>query len=86
MINMVFILGPFVEGLEYATGTKAEVVGKPEKGFFTSAIEDLHIGPEECVMIGDVSPAFIFLLFKHVLRGHTMKGSPVYNNHLLMIL
>lgn len=45
--------GPFVEGLEYATGTKAEVVGKPEKGFFTSAIEDLHIGPDECVMIGD---------------------------------
>ena len=46
--------GPFVEGLEYATGTKAEVVGKPEKAFFTSAIEDLHIGCDQCLMIGDV--------------------------------
>ena len=57
-LNLISFSGPFVEGLEYATGTKAEVVGKPEKAFFTSAIEDLQIGCEECVMIGDVSGCF----------------------------
>lgn len=45
--------GPFVTGLEYATEQKAEVVGKPESSFFLSAIEDLSVTPEQCVMIGD---------------------------------
>lgn len=47
--------GPFVTGLEYATDTKATVVGKPEKGFFLEALRDLNCSPEEAVMIGDVS-------------------------------
>lgn len=45
--------GPFVTALEYATDTKAKVVGKPEKSFFLSAIEEFECRPEECVMIGD---------------------------------
>ncbi|XP_033725496.1 haloacid dehalogenase-like hydrolase domain-containing protein 2 [Pecten maximus] len=45
--------GPFVTALEHATDTKAEVVGKPEKSFFLSAIEEFNCQPEECVMIGD---------------------------------
>ncbi|XP_030376641.1 haloacid dehalogenase-like hydrolase domain-containing protein 2 [Scaptodrosophila lebanonensis] len=47
-------LGPgcFVKGLEYATGTTAELIGKPNPYFFRSALpEDLK--PEQCVMIGD---------------------------------
>lgn len=47
--------GPFVTGLEYATDTKATVVGKPEKAFFLEALRDLNCSPEETVMIGDVS-------------------------------
>ncbi|MEE6507821.1 hypothetical protein FKM82_031119 [Ascaphus truei] len=45
--------GPFVTGLEYATGTKATVVGKPEKTFFLEALRSTGCHPEEAVMIGD---------------------------------
>ena len=41
--------------LEYATDTKAMVVGKPEKTFFLEALRDADCAPEEAVMIGDVS-------------------------------
>jgi len=46
--------GPFVAGLEYATDTKATVVGKPEKTFFLEALRGTGCAPEEAVMIGDV--------------------------------
>lgn len=56
LVNVLcFCPGPFVRGLEYASGTTAEVVGKPERAFFTAAIEDLHVGCDECLMIGDVN-------------------------------
>lgn len=47
--------GPFVTALEYATDTKATVVGKPEKTFFLEALRGTGCEPEEAVMIGDVS-------------------------------
>ena len=52
---VLLISGPFVSGLEYATDTKAEVVGKPEKAFFLEAIKDMDVDPVNAVMIGDVS-------------------------------
>ncbi|XP_053304221.1 haloacid dehalogenase-like hydrolase domain-containing protein 2 [Spea bombifrons] len=45
--------GPFVTALEYATDTKATVVGKPEKTFFLEALRSTGCLPEEAVMIGD---------------------------------
>ncbi|XP_022083563.1 haloacid dehalogenase-like hydrolase domain-containing protein 2 [Acanthaster planci] len=45
--------GPFVEALEYASGTKASVLGKPEKAFFLEALKSLGCRPDEAVMIGD---------------------------------
>ncbi|XP_071826080.1 haloacid dehalogenase-like hydrolase domain-containing protein 2 isoform X2 [Apostichopus japonicus] len=45
--------GPFVQGLEYATGVTATVVGKPERAFFTEALVSLGCQPEDAVMIGD---------------------------------
>ncbi|VDN50692.1 unnamed protein product [Dracunculus medinensis] len=45
--------GPFVEALEYATGVKATVVGKPESVFFRSAIESFGEEITQAVMIGD---------------------------------
>ncbi|XP_073199590.1 haloacid dehalogenase-like hydrolase domain-containing protein 2 isoform X1 [Lepidochelys kempii] len=45
--------GPFVTGLEYATDTKATVVGKPETTFFLEALSGTGCKPEETVMIGD---------------------------------
>uniref|UniRef100_A0A0B7BQ79 Haloacid dehalogenase-like hydrolase domain-containing protein 2 n=2 Tax=Arion vulgaris TaxID=1028688 RepID=A0A0B7BQ79_9EUPU len=45
--------GPFVTALEYATGCKAEVIGKPSESFFLSSIADIGCSPSECIMIGD---------------------------------
>ncbi|MBN3319296.1 HDHD2 protein, partial [Atractosteus spatula] len=45
--------GPFVTGLEYATDTKATVVGKPERTFFLEAVRNLDCKPEEAIVIGD---------------------------------
>lgn len=55
-------LGPgcFVKGLEYSADCKAELVGKPNEGFFKSALGD--IPSEQAVMIGDVS-VLISILF-----------------------
>ncbi|XP_071942439.1 haloacid dehalogenase-like hydrolase domain-containing protein 2 isoform X2 [Antedon mediterranea] len=48
-------LGPggFVSGLEFATGTTATVVGKPQEAFFLSALKTVNCKPCEAVMIGD---------------------------------
>jgi HAD superfamily hydrolase (TIGR01458 family) len=45
--------GPFVAALEYASGKSASVVGKPERGFFRLALEDLKLSPHEVAMVGD---------------------------------
>ena len=45
--------GPFVAALEYATGERATVVGKPERTFFELALEDLGLPPETVAMVGD---------------------------------
>ena len=49
--------GPFVAALEYASGTSATVIGKPEKDFFRLAIEDMGLGPHEVAMVGDDTEA-----------------------------
>jgi phospholysine phosphohistidine inorganic pyrophosphate phosphatase len=51
--------GPFVAALEYASGKEATVVGKPERGFFRLALEDLGLGPHEVGMVGDDAEADI---------------------------
>ena len=45
--------GPFVAALEYASGKAATVVGKPERGFFRLALEDLGLEAREVAMVGD---------------------------------
>uniref|UniRef100_A0A6I8RDP6 Haloacid dehalogenase-like hydrolase domain-containing protein 2 n=1 Tax=Xenopus tropicalis TaxID=8364 RepID=A0A6I8RDP6_XENTR len=45
--------GPFVTALEYATDTRATVVGKPEKTFFLEALRSTGCSPAEAIMIGD---------------------------------
>jgi len=49
--------GPFVAALEYASGKSATVIGKPEKGFFRLALEELGLGPHEVAMVGDDAEA-----------------------------
>jgi HAD superfamily hydrolase (TIGR01458 family) len=51
--GLVLSAGPFVAALEYATGKKAELMGKPSSKFFQMALDDLRIMPGEAAMIGD---------------------------------
>lgn len=45
--------GPFVAGLEYASGRQAVIVGKPSKAFFNAAIASLGAAREATLMVGD---------------------------------
>jgi HAD superfamily hydrolase (TIGR01458 family) len=51
--GLVLSTGPFVAALEYATGKKAELMGKPSREFFDMALKDMGAEPEEAAMIGD---------------------------------
>jgi HAD superfamily hydrolase (TIGR01458 family) len=61
--------GPFVAALEYASGKSATVVGKPEKGFFQLALEDLGLGSQEVAMVGDDAEADVAGAQAAGLRG-----------------
>lgn len=45
--------GGFVSALEYASGVKAQIIGKPSTEFYRLAAAALNAQPNECVMIGD---------------------------------
>ncbi len=45
--------GCFVSALEYASGQKASLIGKPSAEFYHLACASLHVKPDVCVMIGD---------------------------------
>ena len=51
--GLVLSAGPFVAALEYATGKKAELMGKPSRQFFQMALDDLGLEPSDVAMIGD---------------------------------
>ena len=46
-------VGPYIKALEYATGKKAIVMGKPSVDFFNTALSILGVDASETVMIGD---------------------------------
>jgi HAD superfamily hydrolase (TIGR01458 family) len=45
--------GPFVAALEYASGARAHLFGKPAPQFFAAVVGSLGCAPAEAVMIGD---------------------------------
>lgn len=45
--------GAFVRALEYASGSTAVVLGKPDPAFYATAVEDLGLSAGEVVMVGD---------------------------------
>ncbi|MDD1720267.1 MAG: TIGR01458 family HAD-type hydrolase [Methanoregulaceae archaeon] len=51
--GMMLSAGPFVAALEYATGARAELVGKPSARFFELALRDMGISASGAAMIGD---------------------------------
>ncbi|XP_058044579.1 phospholysine phosphohistidine inorganic pyrophosphate phosphatase isoform X3 [Ahaetulla prasina] len=46
-------VGAYMKALEYACDIQAEVVGKPAKMFFQSALTEMGIEPHQAIMIGD---------------------------------
>ncbi len=44
-------LGVWVHGIEYASGTKATIVGKPSSTYYAAALEKLGTRPAETIMI-----------------------------------
>ncbi|XP_042315707.1 phospholysine phosphohistidine inorganic pyrophosphate phosphatase isoform X2 [Sceloporus undulatus] len=46
-------VGVYMKALEYACDIQSEVVGKPAKMFFQSALTEMGIEPHQAVMIGD---------------------------------
>jgi len=46
-------MGAFVAGLEFSSGAKAEIAGKPAAGFFHSALNGLGVAAADAVLIGD---------------------------------
>ena len=46
-------IGGFIEGLEYASGAKAMLIGKPAADFFQIALDDMDLKPAEVAIIGD---------------------------------
>lgn len=45
--------GPFIHGLEWATGTEAAIIGKPSAHFFRAGFDSLGLEPERIAMVGD---------------------------------
>lgn len=46
-------IGGFIHALEYASGVKAMIIGKPSPDFFKIALDDIGLKPSEVIMIGD---------------------------------
>jgi len=49
--------GAFVAALEFASGTKAEVLGKPAPGYFRAAADSMGLDLAEVAMVGDDAEA-----------------------------
>lgn len=46
-------IGGFIDGLEYASGAEAMIIGKPSADFFQIALDDMGLKPGEVAIIGD---------------------------------
>lgn len=46
-------IGAFIDGLEYASGTHAMIIGKPSADFFQIALDDMGLQAADVAIIGD---------------------------------
>lgn len=44
---MTLDVGAFAKALEFASGVKPRVIGKPEPSFFLTAVKDMKLQPSE---------------------------------------
>ncbi|MFE5942027.1 TIGR01458 family HAD-type hydrolase [Streptomyces sp. NPDC056480] len=71
--------GAFLEGLEKASRTEAEVTGKPARAFFASALAHVGVDASEALMIGDDIESDVLAAQRSGLTGvlvRTGKYSP----------
>ncbi|RLJ70213.1 HAD superfamily hydrolase (TIGR01458 family) [Hydrogenivirga caldilitoris] len=61
--------GPFVKALEFASGKRAKVIGKPSREFFLSAVRSMDLTPQECAVVGDDIEADVLGGMKVGLHG-----------------
>lgn len=66
-------IGGFVEALEYASGVKAMIIGKPSIDFFRIALDDIGLNPADVIMIGDDIDADVGGAQQAGLRGVLVK-------------
>jgi HAD superfamily hydrolase (TIGR01458 family) len=82
--------GPFVAALEYASGKRAVIVGKPEESFFRIALEDMGLEPHEVAVVGDDAEADVAGAKKAGLAGIQVRtgkwrpGGDVGEAHLVL--
>ncbi len=62
-------VGGFVACLEYASNTRARVLGKPAADFFRLAVTDMGLAPCNALMIGDDAEFDVSAAIKAGLRG-----------------
>jgi len=84
--------GPFVKALEFASGTKAQIVGKPSPQFFKLALKSMNLEPNEVVMVGDDIENDIAGAQKLGIKGilvrtgkfkHTDLDQPIYPDEVI---
>ncbi|MSP85803.1 MAG: TIGR01458 family HAD-type hydrolase [Methylotenera sp.] len=46
-------IGGFIDALEYASGVKAMIIGKPSPDFFQIALDDMGLSSSEVAIVGD---------------------------------
>jgi HAD superfamily hydrolase (TIGR01458 family) len=61
--------GALVAMLEFSSGKKAQIIGKPSPHFFSLALNDLNLSPDNVVMIGDDIESDIFGAQRMGMRG-----------------
>jgi HAD superfamily hydrolase (TIGR01458 family) len=91
--GLMLSAGPFVAALEYATERSATVVGKPSPAFFSLALADMGVPPEQALMVGDDIRTDIggaqaigmktALVMTGKFRKDTLDSSPYRPDHLI---
>ena len=65
--------GAFTKALEFSSGKKAKIMGKPSKSFFNSALKRLNLSADEVLMIGDDIKNDVLGAQKHGILGILVK-------------
>ncbi len=74
-------IGGFVDGLEYASGTKAMIIGKPSKDFFQIALDHMGLQANQAAMIGDDIDADVGGAQQAGLQGILVKTGKYRKNY-----